>query len=318
MEYKTMERTTRTNNTNAQPVIFTDLDGTLIDHDTYCFADAQPALQQLKRLQIDVIPTTSKTFAELVELRQKLELDSPFIVENGAAIFVPKVAINSLPESIGTFQESFEKFQVNQPDLARKPLKAVGDFWCIELTEPRLNWVSCFDQAKQDFPHCFKLLSEMEVGEVAELTGLDLDSARLAIQRDYGEAVLWLGDKYQRAKFAQYLHNQQIELQQGGRFIHASSTKLGRAQKGHALHVLMALYQQQDPSRSFFSIALGDSENDISMLDQADIAVRIRSKYHDFPKLKMNEQKQGICDSQAYGPAGWAECVTQILSLSKE
>ena len=67
-------------------LIFSDLDGTLLDHHTYSFAPALSMLQKLRSANIPVIPNTSKTFAELTELTQQIGLDGPFIVENGAAV----------------------------------------------------------------------------------------------------------------------------------------------------------------------------------------------------------------------------------------
>ena len=75
--------------TFANNVIFTDMDGTLLDHDTYSFEAARPTLASLKEQNIPVIPTTSKTYAELIVLRDTIGLDGPFIVENGAAIYIP-------------------------------------------------------------------------------------------------------------------------------------------------------------------------------------------------------------------------------------
>ena len=73
-----------------QPIIFTDLDGTLLDHYSYSFEAAIPMLGKLEDLGIPVIPITSKTFAEVSRLRDQLNNRHPFIVENGAAIAIPK------------------------------------------------------------------------------------------------------------------------------------------------------------------------------------------------------------------------------------
>ena len=51
-------------------LIFTDLDGSLLDHNTYSFDPAAELLLQLEQQQIPVIPVTSKTRAEVMALRQ--------------------------------------------------------------------------------------------------------------------------------------------------------------------------------------------------------------------------------------------------------
>ena len=49
----------------TKTLVFTDMDGTLLDHHTYSFEAAKPALKALEEKDIPVVPTTSKTFAEL-------------------------------------------------------------------------------------------------------------------------------------------------------------------------------------------------------------------------------------------------------------
>ena len=39
-------------------LVFTDMDGTLLDHDSYSFEPAVPMLQALDRAAVPVIPTT--------------------------------------------------------------------------------------------------------------------------------------------------------------------------------------------------------------------------------------------------------------------
>jgi mannosyl-3-phosphoglycerate phosphatase len=70
-------------------VVFTDLDGTLLDHATYFFEPARPALDALAEAGIPVVLCTSKTRAETGRWRAALGNADPFIVENGGAAFVP-------------------------------------------------------------------------------------------------------------------------------------------------------------------------------------------------------------------------------------
>ena len=70
-------------------VVFTDLDGTLLDSEDYSFRAALPALKHLKRNNVPWIMVTSKTRAEVEHWRTVLGNDHPFIVENGGAAFVP-------------------------------------------------------------------------------------------------------------------------------------------------------------------------------------------------------------------------------------
>ncbi|MFH1116554.1 MAG: HAD hydrolase family protein, partial [Pseudomonadota bacterium] len=68
-------------------VVFTDLDATLLDSDTYSWAPARESLQALKESDASVILVSSKTFAEMESLHRELELHDPFVIENGGGIF---------------------------------------------------------------------------------------------------------------------------------------------------------------------------------------------------------------------------------------
>src|SRR5207253_11339070 len=70
-------------------VLFTDLDGTLLDAATYRYDAARPALDRLRECRIPLIICTSKTRAEVDYLRRELDNRDPFIVENAGARYIP-------------------------------------------------------------------------------------------------------------------------------------------------------------------------------------------------------------------------------------
>ena len=70
--------------------MFTDLDGTLLDHDTYGFEPALPALAMLAQKNIPVILNSSKTLVEILKIRSALGNCHPFIAENGSVVAVPE------------------------------------------------------------------------------------------------------------------------------------------------------------------------------------------------------------------------------------
>ncbi len=77
-------------------IVFTDLDGSLLDHADYCFDAALPMLEYLKSHRIPLIYTTSKTRKECLLLQEKMGIDAPFIVENGAAVVYPDGSLDLL------------------------------------------------------------------------------------------------------------------------------------------------------------------------------------------------------------------------------
>lgn len=86
-------------------VLFTDLDGTLLDHHTYRPGPALPELRRLQAAGVLVVPATAKTPAELAVLAEDLGFTGPMIAENGAAVLgsrppqvlgIPYVRVRSL------------------------------------------------------------------------------------------------------------------------------------------------------------------------------------------------------------------------------
>ena len=67
-------------------IIFTDLDGSLLNHEDYSFREALPALARIRRSAIPLIFVTSKTRGEVEILQQEMCIREPFIVENGGGI----------------------------------------------------------------------------------------------------------------------------------------------------------------------------------------------------------------------------------------
>lgn len=266
-------------------LVFTDMDGTLLDHHTYSFDAAKPTLATLKQRAIPVIPCTSKTFAEMVELRERIGLDGPFIVENGAAVYLPHGC------------------------LAQKPAGAIWQdgFWCKAFTSGKSHWLKLLEAVKGDFAGEFTHFSQMSIADIQAATGLDEAEAARAAQRQFGEPVLWQGDEERKQAFMQAVRARGATPLEGGRFVHIS----GDCDKGRALQWLTQEYQRYQES-PVHSIALGDGNNDIAMLDAADVAVRIASPSHPPPQITKTEQ---VYTSTQLGPEGWTEMLTTLLSL---
>jgi mannosyl-3-phosphoglycerate phosphatase len=272
------------NEDKQQVLIFSDLDGTLLDHYSYDHIDAKPSMDRLASQGVPIIPNTSKTFAEVLILREKLKLNGPFIVENGAAIYIDK------------------------DFLPAKPKGAIwkDGFWRKTFSPNRNYWLGLIKKTMPEYHSLFESFSEMSLERLSELTGLSLEEANLASQRQFGEPLYWKGSETQLESFVTKLEGLGAHPVKGGRFLHVG----GNCSKGVALSWLLKEYQRQHKELSLITISLGDGNNDIAMLEAADIAIRIASPVHEPPKLSKTER---VYTSTEYGPRGWAEILDQLL-----
>lgn len=163
--------------------MFTDLDGTLLDHQSYSYAAALPTLNRLQRNNVPVILASSKTSAEMLNLRRELGLDAfPMICENGSG----QVPAGSVSVDDGAI---YDKLRGALNDL---PQELRGKF------------------------HGF---ADMGPAGVATATGLSLDDATLASRRQFSEPGQWHGSKEDLAVFLAELAKKGVFGRSGGRFL---------------------------------------------------------------------------------------------------
>jgi mannosyl-3-phosphoglycerate phosphatase len=258
-------------------LVFTDLDGSLLDHHSYDWAPARTWLDRLKAEGVTVIPVTSKTRSEILPLRRELGIeDAPFIAENGAVAGLPLAWSHArLDRGPG-------------PDgLAIKTLGVD-----IGFIRKRLSvW-------RERLGVRFTTMSEMSLEELVEFTGLSEPEARLARLREGSEPLVWEEADDRLATFREGLEGDGLRLVRGGRFWHVT----GDCHKGSAVAWLIERFEALRGSRPL-TLALGDGPNDIAMLEVVDLGVVIRG-CHD---LEVAPDQASLYRSVATGPAGWAE-----------
>lgn len=273
---------------NLKKLLFTDLDGSLLDHHDYDYSVALPAIQSLRAQDVPWILTTSKTAAEVIELRAELDNNYPFIVENGAGIFweVGSLLPQYLPKHdfVQRWGEGFEYVSLNRVLMPEM----------LQLAE----------SYKKQFKLDFIGFSDMSVQQVAECTGLSLVKAAKAKQRHFSEPLLWRDTEDNLLKFQKALEPHSLQLIKGGRFVHL----MGLSNKGVALQWL-AHYYHQAWSQPIQTMALGDGNNDIPLLEASDCPVIIRSPVNPLPKVN----HPNVIVTQENGPLGWNQAVLNWL-----
>ncbi|MDF1762654.1 MAG: HAD-IIB family hydrolase [Oleibacter sp.] len=167
----------------APIVVMTDLDGTLLDHDTYSTVKAAPTLKRLHELRIPLIFNTSKTHAEVKTLKQDMDIRYPHVCENGSAIYLD---------------------DYHKPVILGSKIKDI---------------IKVLAQLRRD-GFLFRSFNDMPASEVTAITGLTLNKSTLAKARVATEPMLWQGNDAERVQFQAALGDHDLKLLKGGRFWH--------------------------------------------------------------------------------------------------
>jgi mannosyl-3-phosphoglycerate phosphatase len=262
------------------PAVFTDLDGSLLDHHTYSFANARPALERIREQGIPLVFITSKTRPEVEMLQTAMGIREPFIVENGAAIFFPD-QYRGWRIDAGFRQPPYTVIQLG----ASYP--EIRGF--VQRVKPGFNIHGFGDLSAED---------------IERLTGLSPKQASLAKQREFTEPFLMEDDAriidLQRAAEASGL-----KVTRGGRFYHLMGS---RQDKGIALRRTVLVFLQNTHQR-LLTIGLGDSANDLGMLESVDIPILIPHPDGSYEKLDLPNIKR----ARRPGSSGWSETILDVL-----
>lgn len=263
-------------------VLFTDLDGTLLDHDTYSFEPAREALAALESENVPVVFTTSKTRAEIEKWRRLAGNTAPFISENGGAIFVPE----------GYFGGDFV--------YDRKE----NGYLVIELGAPHRELARALGDIRRETGIEIRGVSEMDIEEIMKLTGLGEEDAALVRKREYGEPFVVGGGIEAEETVVGEIEKRGLRHTQGGRFHHI----LGRNDKGKAVSILKGLYVKEWGLVE--TAGIGDSLNDLPMLKAVDIPILVRK-----PGGGYDERIDiaGMAIADAPGPRGWNSAILKLI-----
>jgi mannosyl-3-phosphoglycerate phosphatase family protein len=263
-------------------LVFTDLDGTLIDHHTYAADSAQKALKQLENRGIPVIFCSSKTFAEQLHLQQKLGVKHPCIVENGSAVAIPRGYFPFVSENMQQISDTHDMIALalkNGRDIAQA-LEAINKLFHVNL----------YGYAKSSHK------------AIAEKTGLKGRAIQRAKNRRFTES-LFSAPVNSQALHA--LESYGLCASQGGRFLTVQDQQVD---KGKAVRLVTNLYQrfwQENP----LTVGVGDSPNDAPLLTSVNKPFLVQKPDGSWSDIKVN----GLIRLEAAGPKGFVEMTKMIL-----
>ncbi len=268
-------------------LIITDLDGTLLNFKNFEYKSILPFINTLTSKGVEIVLCSSKCYQEIIQINNGLNLISPFIVENGSAIYFPK------------------KTFIKRPDNSTEK----DNYWEIVLGTPR------DEISKKIRSNTFKkylkyvlFLKNMTKLQQAYYTGLKSDALDVTLERNFSEPLIWMGTNKELINFKKELNEESMDLNTGARLLHLT----GLNTKGDALKELLQflnILNYFNNSDEIVTIACGDSENDISMMEISDYAVVVR-----LPDKKNITLKRtvNVFNSKNVAPIGWRESLEEI------
>lgn len=221
----------------SQLVVFTDLDGCLLNKADYDYSPAVPILAELRERGVPVVLSSSKTLAEMRVLADELELsDQPLSCENGGAVFWPEP----------------------RPDGVEELNRLGAD---------RARILETLMELKERFQ--FRSFRDLGHDGVQKATDLPMEKVVAACDRHCTEPLLWDDTEDAIDEFAGAIQTASYTLTRGGRFYHVA----GHTTKGAAMESICETFRLQ--LGKLTTISIGDSPIDQSMLDIADIPIGI-------------------------------------------
>ncbi len=265
-------------------LIVTDLDGTLMDEQTYAIEPADAFVQELVSKGIPVIPCTSKTRAEVEWICSNfLKMMPPMIVENGSAVWIP-------PHSIPLFPFP-------------RPPESIQKVFGLTYTEIRNR----FEKLRRETSWDLVGFGDLSIEAIIRYTGLPETVARRAQKREYSEPVLRNPD-VDPGVFDQRARTFGMRVLEGNRFYHLIGAG---ADKGVAVQWFRSLFGLPE-RKELLIIGLGDSPNDVDLLKSVDIPIIIpRSRTGQPDPALMHIPGARIAPDT--GPRGWVEALRKLI-----
>jgi len=263
----------------TKTIILTDLDGSLLHPKTYSFEEAAPALKLIGQMGIPLVLCSSKTRVEMEVWRRRLRNEDPFIVENGGAIYLPMGYFSS---RVGSARDE--------------------DYIVSEFGKPYGELRSEFVSLRERLGISVKGFGDMTVEELARTTGLSVEEAALARQREFGEPFFF--EQKPDERFLAAIEASGLRWTQG-RFYYL----MGDNDKGKAVRLLKRWYEGE--YGRIKTIGLGDGLNDLPFLKEVNRPVLIQKEDGSYdPRVEL----PGLMKAKGVGPAGWNRAVLDLLN----
>ncbi|HEX6646344.1 MAG TPA: HAD-IIB family hydrolase [Nitrososphaeraceae archaeon] len=276
-------------------LIFSDIDNTLLQsyilkegeiYHTEEYGEIKEVVQSLRKNNIPLVLCSSKTRVEQEKIRKYLEIEDPFVVENGGAIYIPE-----------------NYFPIDLEELGLS-INHINENLVIELGKSYNRILETLQEIREIFHIEFIAVHDLSMSELAQKVGITINDAKLMASREYSETVLEININ-ELDNLKKILNDRGLRILQGTRYNTISSLH----DKGSAISILKKLYSIKFEKEKIESIGIGDALNDIPMFENVDKPFLVRNIQNSYTPMKINN----LIRVNGIGQTGWKEIILKYI-----
>lgn len=265
-----------------EKVIFTDIDGTLLDSRFPNMNKMKELVEMTSQNGIHLIFCSSKTELEQNKIKSEVYLHEPYIVENGGATIIP---INY-----------FKKTKITNSRISQNN-------YIIETGGPATKIRSLLKKIKYKYDIDFKGVSDLTVSELSKITKLSQEYASRMMDRKYSETIVQINNM-KITDFAKIIEKEGLNIIPGNQYFDIT---LGN-DKGTGVNILIDAFRKEYTNNVIF-FGIGDSRNDEPMLTLVDIPMLVQKFDGNWENLQMGSLQK----INAVGSKGWEIALELVL-----
>ena len=263
---------------NSSILIFTDLDGTLLNRDTFKFDGIKTFLNELITKNIIIIPNSSKTEQEIIEFNNEANFKFPFISENGSIIHNLNFLSDEFPDKIVLAKNIYEIQNIFDKNI------------------------------DQDLKSKCKVISNLTTSEQIQIFGLPENKLKNVFKRTCTIPIKFVGNNEEKLLLKNMLLEIGLDFKDGGRVLNLGD----RINKADAMKKIIIMLEHKFKSKPK-TIAVGDNHNDLEMLKNSDIPCLVKNDKF----INKDVQIKNLIISKQTAPEGWVEIVKLALEKIK-
>ena len=275
-------------------VIFTALEGALLDSSSGLWEPATEALEEIERQHVPLVLVTRWTRAQIEPLRRKIGHAYPFITENGGGLFIPD----------GYF-----------PTHLEGAVRA-GRYFCVSFGRPYSEAVEALEEIAAESSCSVMGYAQMTAREIAQNTGQSAKEAELDRQREFSERFYFAGESADAVKrFTEIALERKWRLTPGEPFWEIAAAKDQDGNEvGRAVRYLMRLYRTSTRTR-LSSVGIGALVQDLPLLAAMDHSILLPIRKGEFSPELTSRLPRAMA-GEAAGPLGWNTALLRMLKNS--